>query len=112
MSKDFDNIMKEILKQNKELHNVDNHLSKDIAELKRSLKNIENKTKSIDEKLTQIINIINNLTIFIGEDEDEESMENEEWTPYNETMFSDEDYPLDDEDDSDDSNTGLDDYHG
>ena len=110
MSRDIDSIMKEIIKQNKELHNVDNHLSKDMAELKKSIKNIENRTKSIDEKLTQIIDIINNLTIFIGDEDDVESIENEDWTPYNETMFSDEDYPLDDEED--DESTGLDNYHG
>lgn len=102
MSRDIDSIMKEIIKQNKELHNVDNHLSKDMAELKKSIKNIENKTKSIDEKLAQIIDIINNLTIFIGDEDEVESMENEDWTPYNETIYSDEDYP-DLDDDTDDS---------
>lgn len=108
MSKDIDSIMKEIIKQNKELHNVDTHLSKDMTELKRSIKNIENKTKSIDEKLTQIIDIINNLTIFIGDEEDVESIENEDWTPYDESIYSDEDYPDLDDDSTDD----LEGYNG
>lgn len=109
MSKDIDQILKEIMKQNKELHNVDSHLSKDMVELKKYIKNIENRTKAIDEKLTQLINIINSLTIFIAdEDEDEDSVENEDWTPYDESIYADEDYPMDDDDETPD----LGDYNG
>jgi hypothetical protein len=106
MSKDFENIMKEIIKQNKEIHNVDNHLSKDVLEIKKSIKNIENKYKSIDIKLTQVIEILNSLTIFIASedeledyDDDENSIENEEWSPY-ETPYDDNYYYDEDEDES------------
>lgn len=105
MSKDFDHIMKEIIKQNKEIHNVDTHLSKDILELKKSIRNIENKSKSIDEKLTQIIEILNSLTIFIATedelDDDDMEEENEEWNPY-ETPYEEQDYYNNDDDDEDD----------
>jgi hypothetical protein len=86
MSRDIENIMKEISKQSKEMHNMDTHISKDITELKRSVKNLELKFKVIDEKLDYIIEMLNTFTIIMSDsDEDisEEYLEdNEEWNPY------------------------------
>jgi septal ring factor EnvC (AmiA/AmiB activator) len=93
MSKEFNDIMKEINKQNKELHNIDNNISKEIvkeiSDLKRSVKNIENKIKSMDDTLIKLFDILNTITVFI---EDAESMndsdDEEDWTPYDERSFA------------------------
>lgn len=107
MSKDIDHIMKEIVKSNKDLHNVENNLSKDIGEVKKVLKNIENKVKHLEEKIDQAIDILNTFTILISdaediEDEDSEDSEdfldeNNEWRPYE----SPEDYNYDNDEDED-----------
>jgi seryl-tRNA synthetase len=111
MSRDFDNIMKEITKNGKEIHNMDSHISKDINELKRTIKSIENRVKLMDDKLNQLINIMNNITIFIGDDEDVDmedydSAENEDWNPYEVP------YESEDSDDDDDDESELEDYNG
>lgn len=106
MSKEFNDIIREINKQNKELHNIDNNISKEvvkeISELKKSVKNIEHKIKSMDDTLIKLFDILNTITVFI---EDAESMnetdldDEEDWTPYDERNFS---YNNNDEDDEDD----------
>jgi chromosome segregation ATPase len=105
MSKEFNDIIKEINKQNKELHNIDNSISKEvvkeITELKKSVKNIENKIKSMDDTLVKLFDILNTITVFI---EDAESMnemdldDEEDWTPYDERNFS---YNNDEDEDDD-----------
>lgn len=99
MSRDFDDIFKEINKQNKEIHNMDNHISKDILDVKKSIKNIEQKMKSMDDTLMKLFDILNSITVFIEDAEsiNEQDIEDEEdWTPYDERNFS---YSDDDEDD-------------
>jgi len=102
MSKNIDDVIKEVMKSNKEIHDMDNHLTKDIIEVKRGIKNIENKMKLLENKIDQAIDILNTFTILISDmgdmddsDLDDEE-ENEDWTPYDQT----EDYePEDNEDD-------------
>lgn len=108
MSKEFNDIIKEINKQNKELHNIDNSISKEvvkeIAELKKSVKNIENKIRSMDDTLIKLFDILNTITVFI---EDAESMneadleDEEDWTPYDERNFSYNNEEEEEEDDGD-----------
>jgi septal ring factor EnvC (AmiA/AmiB activator) len=105
MSKEFNDIIKEINKQNKELHNIDNNISKEvvkeIADLKKSVKNIENKIKSMDDTLVKLYDILNAISVFI---EDAESInetdldDEEDWTPYDERNFS---YNNDEDEDED-----------
>ena len=111
MSKEFDQIIKEINKQNKELHNIDNHLSKeivrDIYELKKSIKNIETKIVLMEKVLNQLFELVNNITIFIDDDEDiadsnYDDEDEEDWTPYDERNFNYED--------NDEEDIGGDDY--
>lgn len=110
MSKEFDNIMKEINKQNKELHNIDNQISreviKDIHELKKSTKNIETKIVLMEKVLNELFELINNITIFIDDAEDIanniDDEDEEDWTPYDDRNFYD--------DDNDDADIGGDDY--
>jgi hypothetical protein len=111
MSKEFDQILREINKQNKDLHNIDIQVSKalvkDIVDLKKSVKNIETKIVLMEKVLNQLFEVINNLTIFIDDAEeiaDSEDLDDEEdWTPYDERNFH---Y----EDDNDEEDIGGDDY--
>jgi chromosome segregation ATPase len=108
MSKEFNDIIREINKQNKELHNIDNSISKEvvkeIADLKKSVKNIENKIRSMDDTLIKLFDILNTITVFI---EDAESMneddldDEEDWTPYDERNFSYNNNSDDEDDDED-----------
>jgi hypothetical protein len=103
MSKDIDHIMREVMKNNQEIHNMDKDLSKDIASLQKSVKNIENKLKSMDETLEKLLDILNTITVFIEEaDEGELDLndgdETEDWTPYDERGFSYEDDEYEEED--------------
>jgi septal ring factor EnvC (AmiA/AmiB activator) len=105
MSKEFNDIIREINKQNKELHSIDNSISKEvvkeISDLKKSVKNIESKIRSMDDTLIKLFDILNTITVFI---EDAESMngddldDEEDWTPYDERNFS---YNNNDDDDDD-----------
>jgi chromosome segregation ATPase len=109
MSKEFNDIIREINKQNKELHSIDNSISKEvvkeIADLKKSVKNIENKIRSMDDTLIKLFDILNTITVFIedadsmnGEDLDDE----EDWTPYDERNFS-----YNDDEDEEEDNWGI-----
>ena len=111
MSKEFDQILRELNKQNKDLHSIDVQVSKalvkDIVDLKKSVRNIETKLILMEKVLNQLFEVINNLTIFIDDAEDiansEDLDDEEDWTPYDERNFS---Y----EDDNDDEDIGGDDY--
>jgi hypothetical protein len=104
MSKNIDDVIKEVMKSNKEIHDMDNHLTKDNVEVKKGIKNIENKIKLLENKIDQAIDILNTFTILISDMDDmddsdiDDEEENEDWTPYDQK----EDYePDDDEDDQD-----------
>jgi vacuolar-type H+-ATPase subunit I/STV1 len=107
MSRDFDDISKQIIQQSKELKGIDNHISKDIVDLKKSIKNIENKLKAMDDTLVKLFDILTNITVFIEDAEDinNEDLEDEEdWTPYDERNFS---YKDNDDEDNDDDEWGI-----
>lgn len=101
MSKNIDDAIREIMKSNKEIHNMDNHLTKDIAEVKKGIKNLETKIKSLENKIDQMTDILNTFTILISDMDDmsdvdiDDEEENEDWTPYDQK----EDYQLDDDED-------------
>jgi len=98
MAKDIENIMKEVIKNNKELHGIDNGLSKDISELKKGMKNIESKLNSMDRRLSVVLEILESFTLILDEEEEKEA--NESWTPYDndDEAFQDETSNYDDED--------------
>jgi chromosome segregation ATPase len=103
MSKEFNDIMREINKQNKELHNIDSNISKEIvkeiSDLKKSIKNIENKIRSMDDTLIKLFDILNTITVFIEDAESiNDSEDEEDWTPYDERSFAYDDEEDDDED--------------
>jgi len=96
MSKNIDDIVKEVMKSNKELHTMDNHLTKDIGELKRSVKNIEAKIQRMDGVLQKVFDTLEAITIALHEAELEEALmdeldeqeDGEDWTPYEDRNFS------------------------
>ena len=91
MSRDFDDITKNIIKNNKELHNVESSISKEIDNLQKSVKKIENKINSMDETLGKLFEIMNSITVFLDEEDEEEIDDEEDWTPYDDRNFSYED---------------------
>lgn len=98
MSREFDDIAKNIIKQHKELHNVENNISKEIDNLQKSIKKIEAKINSMDETLIKLFDIMSSISIFLDEETDEDIDDEEDWTPYDDRNFS---YEEDDyEDDS------------
>lgn len=111
MSKEFDQIIRELNKHNKELNSIDNTLSKqlikDIADLKKSNKTIETKIVLMEKVLNQLFDLINNITIFIDDAEDiadssYDDDDEEDWTPYDDRNFS--------YNDNDEEDIGGDDY--
>jgi hypothetical protein len=100
MSKNIDDVIKEVMKSNKEIHNMDTHLTKDILEVKKGIKNIENKMKVLENKIEQAIDLLNTFTILISDMDDmddsdiDDEEENEDWTPYDQQ----EDYEPEDND--------------
>lgn len=93
MSKDIDNIAREILKQNKEISDIDSHLSKDITAmskdiiaLKKTVKDIDTRLKRMDESIETVLDILKEFTIILDEESERSSWSNEDesnsWSPY------------------------------
>ena len=120
MTKEFDQILRELNKQNKDLHSIDTTVSKalvkDISDLKKSTKNIEAKIVLMEKVLNQLFELINNITIFIDDAEDiansEDLDDEEDWTPYDERNFpytNDNEYEYEDEEGDDEWSNRQDD---
>lgn len=71
MSKDFDDILKEINKNNKELHNMDNGISKDMSSIKTDIFTLKKELKTLSNKIDLILDILNNLSIMVLEEEED-----------------------------------------
>jgi DNA anti-recombination protein RmuC len=104
MSKNIDDVIREIVKSNKEIHTMDSHFTKDMKELKQGFKNLEYKIKRLDETIQKVYDILEAITIALHEAEIEEEMieeleneeETEDWTPYEDRNFT---FDQDDEED-------------
>lgn len=83
MSKDFDDILKEINKSNKELHSIDNNISKDMNSIKNDIVILKKEVKSINNKIDLILEILNNLSIMVLEDEENDDLydSDQTWVP-------------------------------
>ena len=103
MPKNIDDVIKEVVKNNKDLHTLDARTLKDIKELKTSIKKIDDKIKKIDETLQKAFSILQDITVVLDEVDEhndynnEENDESEEWTPYDDRNFD-----LEEEDDDED----------
>lgn len=97
MSKEFDQIIKEINKQHKELNSIDQQITKevikDIYDIKKSIKNIDNKLILMENVLNQLFELINNITIFIDEEDTTSEQDNgsENWNSYQDESYTEED---------------------
>lgn len=102
MSRDIENITKEIIKANKEIHQMEDQFSKDINDLKKLIKNLDKKVDLVLNKIQEFEVIMDAAELIeeqMEEEEEEEDKYNTEWNPY-----EDEDYdgePYDNYDDED-----------
>jgi cell division septum initiation protein DivIVA len=101
MSRDFDNNMKKIIDSNKELNKENDKFQKELADIKKMVKGLDTRLISLEDKIDQIFEIMNTLTVMIYEEgEDlEDEVENEDWTPYDEHNWQN-----DEDEEDDDSN--------
>lgn len=88
MSRDIDDVVKEVIKSNKEIHKVDDKLSREISSIDKDIKILQKEVKSISSKIDLILDLLNTLTVFIEDSEEindhsdnEEYESNEGWIP-------------------------------
>jgi uncharacterized coiled-coil DUF342 family protein len=88
MSKEINDIIKEVVKQTQDLEKSDNKLNSDVSDISREIKSIKKDIKKMSEKIDDILDLLNTLTIFIEDNEniiDEDELENtdsnEGWLP-------------------------------
>jgi hypothetical protein len=94
MSRDINDIYKEIIKTNKEVNTVENNLSKDINEMGRLLKNMDKKLNQILSKMLEFEIVFDAMEEEENEDDDDE----EDWTPYDEEYEAEDYEKLNDDD--------------
>lgn len=89
MSKDINDVIKEVQKANqelakthKEVHNIDYKLSKDIAEIKKLLKSLDRKMNIMAEKIQQFEIVMDAAELLEDHMDEENEKYNTEWSPY------------------------------
>jgi len=91
MPSDFDNINKLILDNKKELLS----LQKEHSEIKDSIKKIDQKISNVLDKIQEFEIVLDAAEVLENHLDDEEEKENEydtEWNPYEDEDFNTEDY--------------------
>ena len=85
MSRDFDNIIKEITKSHKELYNADNKISKDLSNIyknigyiNKEISNLKTEITDVNYKLDNVLEILNTLIVFIEESSDDLPLDEED----------------------------------
>jgi seryl-tRNA synthetase len=98
MTKDINHVIQEIAKQDKQLHNIDTSLSKDMSILKKDISDLKKYVKTLEHKIDAVLEIMVEFrdAVEMAQD-DAESSENPDWTPYN-----DEEYDREEEDEDED----------
>jgi seryl-tRNA synthetase len=94
MSKDFDDILKQINKSNKDLHSIDNNLSKDLTSIKTDISLLKRELKGLNNKIDLILDILNNLSIMVLDEEDEDGNlydTDQTWVPEDEDDLDEKD---------------------
>jgi hypothetical protein len=93
MSRDFDNIIKAIAKNHDELHKTENKIFKDVGGLSKDIDLLKREIKALNNKVDLILDILNNLSLLVLEEEefdDEDDLEDfdtdQTWVP-NEDEF-------------------------
>ena len=98
MTKDINHVIQEIAKQDKQLHSIDTYLSKDMSILKKDISDLKKYVKTLEHKIDAVLEIMVEFrdAVEMAQD-DAESSENPDWTPY-----SDEEYDREEEDEDED----------
>lgn len=97
MSRDIENITKEIIKANKEIHQIEDKFSKDINDLKKLIKNIDKKMDLVLNKIQEFEIIMDAVELMEEQIDDEDEDEyNTEWNPYEDEDYEGEDYDNED----------------
>lgn len=111
MSKDINDIIKEINKSHKEIYSVESKFSKDINDINKHLTStnkeisaIKKEVKDMTNKIDTMLEILNTLIVFIEESADDLPLEEEDNYESNEGWIQDMDgwqdsYEDNDEDD-------------
>ena len=96
MSKDFDDIYKKIDQSNKEMSRANNALSKDQDKMMKDIIEIKKEIKDIAFKVETMLEILNNFTIMLAEDDEDleenyefDSDNDETWVPKDEEYWED-----------------------
>lgn len=98
MSKEFNDILREIQKIHKDTASLDNKTTKNIEEIKRSIRTLDKKVSLILDKIQELEVIIDAAELIEEQMEENEDIYNTEWSPYEEN-YENEDYENYDEDD-------------
>lgn len=104
MSRDFDNIIKKIDQSHADMYNQqDNKIFKDINNIDKNqektlneIKDLKKEIKNISFKVDMVLEILNNFTIMLSEESEDEDAES--WIPEQEEDWNSYE---DDEDDED-----------
>lgn len=92
MSKNIDDVYKEVIKINKDIQALDKKVSNDIAQIKKFLKGFDKKLSLVLEKIQEFEIIMDAAEMLEEHMEDEEDKYNTEWSPYNDDDYESEDY--------------------
>ena len=103
MSRDIENITKEIIKANKEIHQMEDKFSKDMNDLKKLIKNLDKKVDLVLNKIQEFEVIMDAAELIEEqmEEEEEEDKYNTEWSPYEDEDYDGEPYDSYDNEDED-----------
>jgi regulator of replication initiation timing len=92
MSKEFDDIIKKIDQSDKSLFRDITNLEKDHDKILKEISDVKKQVKDISFKVDMMLEILNNFTIMLAEDEEdlEDNYDSDEtWVPKDEDFWED-----------------------
>ena len=92
MSKEFDDIIKKIEQSDKSLFRDITNLEKDHDKIIKEISDVKKQVKDISFKVDMMLEILNNFTIMLAEDEEdlEDNYDSDEtWVPKDEDFWED-----------------------
>jgi hypothetical protein len=101
MSRDIENITKEVIKANKEIHQMEDKFSKDMNDLKKLIKNLDKKVDLVLSKIQEFEIIMDAAELIEEQMDEEEDKYNTEWNPYEDDDYEGENYENYNDDDED-----------
>ena len=92
MSKNIDDLFKEIIKISKDIQLLENKYNKEFLEIKKILKYIDKKVEEISSRIQEFEIIMDAADIIEEHMEEEENRYNTEWNPYADDDYEGENY--------------------